>query len=103
MGYCQLRSPKLAPSKRDLDKALKAYKDIILNGIKLTNKGGLLAIYSCSGAVTSNDLRMALAYAVKDAGVKATIIHQLHQSSCHPISVSVPETEYLKGFLVRII
>ena len=98
-----LDPPKLAPNKRDLDKALKAYKDIILNGIKLTNKGGLLAIYSCSGAVTSNDLRMALAYAVKDAGVKATIIHQLHQSSCHPISVSVPETEYLKGFLVRII
>lgn len=98
-----LDPPKLAPNKRDLEKALKAYKDIILNGIKLTNNGGLLAIYSCSGAVSSSDLRMALAYAVKDAGVKATIIHQLHQSSCHPISVSVPETEYLKGFLVRII
>lgn len=98
-----LDPPKLAPNKRDLEKALKAYKDIILNGIKLTNNGGLLAIYSCSGAVNSSDLRMALAYAVKDAGVKATIVHQLHQSSCHPISVSVPETEYLKGFLVRII
>ncbi len=98
-----LDPPKLAPNKRDLEKALKAYKDIILNGIKLTNNGGLLAIYSCSGAVSSSDLRMALAYAVKAAGVKATIVHQLHQSSCHPISVSVPETEYLKGFLVRII
>ena len=98
-----LDPPKLAPNKRDLEKALKAYKDIILNGIKLTNNGGLLAIYSCSGAVSSSDLRMALAYAVKDAGVKATIVHQLHQSFCHPISVSVPETEYLKGFLVRII
>lgn len=98
-----LDPPKLAPNKRDLEKALKAYKDIILNGIKLTNNGGLLAIYSCSGAVSSSDLRMALAYAVKDSGVKATIVHQLHQSSCHPISVSVPETEYLKGFLVRII
>lgn len=98
-----LDPPKLAPNKRDLEKALKAYKDIILNGIKLTNNGGLLAIYSCSGAVSSSDLRMALAYAVKDAGVKATIVYQLHQSSCHPISVSVPETEYLKGFLVRII
>lgn len=98
-----LDPPKLAPNKRDLEKALKAYKDIILNGIKLTNNGGLLAIYSCSGAVSSSDLRMALAYAVKDAGVKATIVHQLHQSSCHPISVSVPETEYLKGFLVRVI
>ena len=98
-----LDPPKLAPNKRDLEKALKAYKDIILNGIKLTNNGGLLAIYSCSGAVSSSDLRMALAYAVKDSGVKATIVHQLHQSSCHPISVSVPETEYLKGFLVRVI
>lgn len=98
-----LDPPKLAPNKRDLEKALKAYKDIILNGIKLTNNGGLLAIYSCSGAVSSSDLRMALAYAVKDSGVKATIVYQLHQSSCHPISVSVPETEYLKGFLVRII
>ena len=98
-----LDPPKLAPNRRDLDKALKAYKDIILNGIKLTKKGGLLSIYSCSGAVTSTDLRMALAYAIKDAGVKAVIVNQLHQSPCHPISVAVPETEYLKGFLVRII
>lgn len=37
-----LDPPKLAPNRRDLDKALKAYKDIILNGIKLTKKGGLL-------------------------------------------------------------
>lgn len=97
-----LDPPKLAPNRRDLDKALKAYKDIILNGIKLTKNGGLLAIYSCSGAVTSSDLRMALAYAVKDAGVRAVIVNQLHQSQCHPVSVAVPETEYLKGFLVRI-
>lgn len=98
-----LDPPKLAPNRRDLDKVLKAYKDIILNGIRLTKKGGLLSIYSCSGAVTSTDLRMALAYAIKDAGVKAVIVNQLHQSPCHPISVAVPETEYLKGFLVRII
>lgn len=98
-----LDPPKLAPNKRDLDKALRAYKDIILHGLKLTKKGGLLAIYSCSGAVTSNDLKMALAYAVKDAGIRATIVHHLYQSSCHPISVSVPETEYLKGFLIRVI
>ena len=97
-----LDPPKLAPNKRDLDKALKAYKDIILHGLKVTKKGGFLTIYSCSGAVSSDALRLALAYATKDAGIKATIIHQLHQSSCHPISVAVPETEYLKGFLVRV-
>lgn len=98
-----LDPPKLAPNRRDLNKALKAYKDIILNGIKLTKNGGFLAIYSCSGAVTSDDLRLALAYAVKDAKVKAVITNQLHQSPCHPISVAVSETEYLKGFLVRIL
>lgn len=98
-----LDPPKLAPNKRDLDKALKAYKDIILHGLKVTKKGGFLSIYSCSGAVTSSDLKLALAYAVKDAGIKATITHQLHQSSCHPISVAVPETEYLKGFLIRVL
>lgn len=98
-----LDPPKLAPNRRDLDKALKAYKDIILNGIKLTKRGGLLAIYSCSGAVSSSDLRLALAYAVKDANVKAVITNQFHQSPCHPISVAVPETEYLKGFLVRVL
>lgn len=98
-----LDPPKLAPNRRDLNKALKAYKDIILNGIKLTKNGGFLAIYSCSGAVTSDDLRLALAYAVKDAKVKAVITNQLHQSPCHPISVAVSETEYLKGFLVRVL
>ncbi|MGL4904624.1 MAG: hypothetical protein ACRC34_03905, partial [Cetobacterium sp.] len=94
---------KLAPNRRDLNKALKAYKDIILNGLKLTKKGGLLAIYSCSGAVSSADLRMAVAFAVKDAGVRAIITNQLHQSPCHPISVAVSETEYLKGFLIRVL
>ncbi|MGL4987999.1 MAG: class I SAM-dependent rRNA methyltransferase [Cetobacterium sp.] len=98
-----LDPPKLAPNRRDLNKALKAYKDIILNGLKLTKKGGLLAIYSCSGAVSSADLRMAVAFAVKDAGVRAIITNQLHQSPCHPISVAVSETEYLKGFLIRVL
>ncbi|HNT28111.1 MAG TPA: class I SAM-dependent rRNA methyltransferase, partial [bacterium] len=67
--------------------------------MKLLAPGGVLASFSCSGAVTMDRFRQTIAFAAKDAGREVRILHHLHQGSDHPVRVSVPETEYLKGVL----
>lgn len=97
-----LDPPKLAPSKKVLDKALRAYKDLNLLGMKLLEPGGLLATFSCSGSVGLEDFRMALGWASVDAGREARILRSFQQGSDHPIRLSFPESFYLKGFLLTV-
>lgn len=96
-----LDPPKLVPSNKYLEKGLRAYKDLNFNALKLVKKGGIFATFSCSGAVTLADFRSAVAFAAHDVGRELNILRQLHQAPDHPIRVSAPETEYLKGLLVE--
>lgn len=96
-----LDPPKLAPSNKYLEKGLRAYKDLNLNALNLLRKGGVLATFSCSGAVTLTDFKSAVAFAAHDAGREISILKQLHQAPDHPIRLTAPETEYLKGLLLR--
>jgi len=96
-----LDPPKLVPSNKYLEKGLRAYKDLNFNALKLVKKSGIFATFSCSGAVSLADFRNAVAFAAHDANRELKILRQLHQASDHPIRVSAPETEYLKGLLVE--
>ena len=96
-----LDPPKLVPSNKYLEKGLRAYKDLNFNALKLVKKGGIFATFSCSGAVSPADFRNAAAFAAHDAGRELKILRQLHQAPDHPIRVSAPETEYLKGLLIE--
>ena len=95
-----LDPPKFVFSAAQKDKGLRAYKDINLLGLKLLAPGGILATFSCSGLVTRDDLRTTLAWAAKDAGREARIVEQLSQPPDHPTLPQMPETEYLRGFIV---
>lgn len=97
-----LDPPKLVPSAIHLKKGLKAYKDLNFNAMNLLNPGGILTTFSCSGAVTMEMLKEAVAFASKDSGREAQIIEQLHQGWDHPVRSSIPETEYLKGLILRV-
>lgn len=96
-----LDPPKLVPSNKYLEKGLKAYKDLNFNALRLLRDGGILATFSCSGAVSMADFKSAVAFAAKDANKELRILRHLHQSPDHPVRVSAPETEYLKGLLLR--
>lgn len=96
-----LDPPKLVPSNKYLEKGLKAYKDLNFNALRLLRDGGILATFSCSGAVSMADFKSAVAFAAKDANKELRILRHLHQSQDHPVRVSAPETEYLKGLLLR--
>jgi len=97
-----LDPPKYAPSRSSLDKASRAYKDLNRLGMLLLNKGGLLATYSCSGAMNMETFKQVLAWAALDAGKQVQFIHQFCQPEDHPVRASFPEGEYLKGLLCRV-
>jgi 23S rRNA (cytosine1962-C5)-methyltransferase len=98
-----LDPPKYAPSRSALDRAARAYKDLNRLGMLLLKPGGILATYSCSGAVDLDTFKQIIAWAALDAGREVQIIKQFHQPEDHPVRISFPEGEYLKGLMVRVL
>jgi 23S rRNA (cytosine1962-C5)-methyltransferase len=97
-----LDPPKFAPSRSALDRASRAYKDLNRLGMQLLNSGGLLATFSCSGAMDMETFKQVIAWAALDAGKQVQFIYQFHQPEDHPVRASFPEGEYLKGLLCRV-
>jgi len=97
-----LDPPKYAPSRSALDRASRAYKDLNRLAMLLLNNGGLLATFSCSGAMNMETFKQVLAWAALDAGKQVQFINQFCQPEDHPVRASFPEGEYLKGLLCRV-
>lgn len=97
-----LDPPKFAPSRSALTKASRAYKDLNRMAMLLLEEGGLLATYSCSGAVDISMFKQIIAWAALDAGKEVQFIQQFSQPADHPVRSSFPEGEYLKGLLCRV-
>ncbi len=97
-----LDPPKLAPTAAHAEKAARAYKDANLLGFKLLNPGGVLLTYSCSGGVSPDLFQKIVAGAALDAGVDARIEAWHHAAADHPVLLSFPEGEYLKGLVCRV-
>jgi 23S rRNA (cytosine1962-C5)-methyltransferase len=97
-----LDPPKFAPTSATAERAARGYKDINLLAFKLLRPGGLLATFSCSGGVSADLFRKIVAGAALDAGADAQMIGQFHAAADHPVSLSFPEGEYLKGLLCRV-
>ena len=98
-----LDPPKYAPSRSALDRAARAYKDLNRLGMGLLESGGLLATFSCSGAVDIETFKQIIAWAALDAGKEIQIVKQFSQPEDHPVRISFPEGEYLKGLLLRVL
>lgn len=97
-----LDPPKFAHSKRQVEKATRGYKDINLLGMKLIKPGGVLITFSCSGSVSPDLFQKVLFGAAVDAGRHVQIIERLSQGADHPVLLTYPESEYLKGFVCRV-
>ena len=94
--------PKLAQTQGQIEKAARAYKDLNLVAMQLLRPGGTLITFSCSGLVTSELFQKIVFGAAVDAGRDVQIIERLSQSSDHPVLLSFPEGEYLKGLVCRV-
>lgn len=96
-----LDPPKFAPTAAFAEKAARGYKDINLLALKLLRAGGLLASFSCSGGVSAELFQKILAGAALDAGAEASIVGRFGAAADHPVLLSFPEGDYLKGLLLR--
>lgn len=94
-----LDPPKFAHTQRDVKRATRGYKDINWLALRLLRPGGILATFSCSGAISRDLFQKVLFGAATDAGRTVQIVQSLDQSADHPILLSFPESAYLKGFL----
>ncbi len=94
-----LDPPRFAPTKAVLENALRGYKDINWLALRLLKPGGYLVTFSCSGMVTPDLFQQVLFAAAMDAKREVLIVERLGQSRDHPVLVTFPESEYLKGFI----
>lgn len=99
-GLVVLDPPKFAPTAAQAKNAARAYKDINLMALKLLAPGGLLATFSCSGGVSAELFQSIVAGAAVDAGVDARILERFGAAADHPVALSFPEGDYLKGLLI---
>lgn len=97
-----LDPPKFASSHRHIDRAARAYKDINLNGLRLVAPGGDLLTFSCSGAMDVGLFQKVIAGAVIDSKREAWMVARLGAGCDHPLMMTCPEGEYLKGLQLTL-
>jgi 23S rRNA (cytosine1962-C5)-methyltransferase len=96
-----LDPPKFVQSQQQLDRALRGYKDINLLAMQLLRPNGVLATFSCSGLVSADLFQKVVFGAAVDAGRTLQVLEWLRQSADHPVAITFPEGEYLKGLICR--
>ena len=97
-----LDPPPFAKSKSALEGALRGYKEINLRTMKALTPGGVLATYTCSHHMQEAQLREVLAEAAADAKRRVHVLEWCHQPPDHPVLVTMPESEYLRGYILRV-
>lgn len=98
-----LDPPKFATQRRHVERALRGYKDINLQALKLLPPGGILATFSCSGLVDMDLFQKVVFGAAVDAGKSVQILEWLYQAPDHPVALTFPEGAYLKGLICRVV
>jgi 23S rRNA (cytosine1962-C5)-methyltransferase len=96
-----LDPPAFAKSRKQLDRAIGAYKEINLRALKALNPGGILISCSCSHHMSEAELLEMIAQAALDAKRTLRVLERRTQSQDHPILLTVPETHYLKCIILE--
>jgi 23S rRNA (cytosine1962-C5)-methyltransferase len=96
-----LDPPAFAKNKAAVEKARAGYKEINLRALKLLNPGGTLVTCSCSYNVSESLFAEIIRDAAADAQTHVTVVEKRMQGRDHPVLLAVPETYYLKCFILR--
>jgi len=98
-----LDPPAFAKNKESLAGALRGYKEVNNRAMRLLRPGGILITCSCSHHVAEPIFAEMLAEAANDAGCWLRVVDRRTQAPDHPILMSVPETLYLKCFILQVL
>jgi 23S rRNA (cytosine1962-C5)-methyltransferase len=94
--------PAFAKRKKDLPKALAAYKRLNQLAMLALAADGILVSCSCSFHVSAEDLQDAIAKAARGAEKHVQILEEGGQAPDHPVHPAIPETRYLKAYFCRV-
>jgi len=95
-----LDPPKFAPTAAHAERAARAYKDINRLAFMLLAPGGVLFTFSCSGGISADLFHKIVAGAGLDAGIDGIVYARTGAAPDHPMTVTFPEGEYLKGLVI---
>jgi 23S rRNA (cytosine1962-C5)-methyltransferase len=95
--------PPLARRRTHRDAGARAYKDLNRIALARVAPGGLFFTFSCSAAVDAKLFRQILFSAAVEARVRLSLLAPLAAAPDHPVAVTHPEGEYLKGWLCRVV
>jgi 23S rRNA (cytosine1962-C5)-methyltransferase len=96
-----LDPPAFAKSKKAIAKALSGYKEINLRALKILKPGGFLITCSCSYHVNEAMFGEVIFDAALDARADVSVVEKRMQGRDHPVVLGMPETYYLKCFVLR--
>jgi 23S rRNA (cytosine1962-C5)-methyltransferase len=97
-----LDPPAFAKAKRNAEDALRGYKEMNLQALKMLRNGGVLVTCSCSFHVSEADFMEMLSAAALDARRNLHIIEKRAQAADHPVLLNAPETHYLKCIIASV-
>jgi len=98
-----LDPPPFAKKKSHLPTASRGYKDLNLQAFRLLNKEGILLTFSCSHHMGWDLFQKVVFSAAVDAGRRVQLLSRMGHPVDHPIDLSHPEGEYLKGLICRVL
>lgn len=97
-----LDPPALVKSKKDLAAARKGYLQINADSMRITKSEGILLTASCSHHVSREMLHDVILESARRSRRQVTVLEERGAGIDHPALMAMPETQYLKVFILRV-
>jgi 23S rRNA (cytosine1962-C5)-methyltransferase len=101
-GMVVLDPPKFARAQNAVEDALRGYRRLQTQAIRLLESDGILVVCCCTGLITMDMLIDLLAQLAREEQRTLQILERRGQAADHPVSATCPESNYLKCLLVRV-
>jgi 23S rRNA (cytosine1962-C5)-methyltransferase len=101
-GLVVLDPPKFARARNAVEEALRGYRRLQTQALRLLEPDGVLVTCCCSGLITADMLEELLAQLAAEAQRDVQVLERRGQAPDHPVSVACPETSYLKCLICRV-
>jgi 23S rRNA (cytosine1962-C5)-methyltransferase len=101
-GMVILDPPKFARARDAVEEALRGYRRLQTKGMRLLEPDGVLVTCCCSGLITRDMLLDVLAQLAAEERREIQLLEVRGQALDHPVSVTCPESNYLKCLICRV-
>ncbi len=101
-GMVVLDPPKFARSGSAVEEALRGYRRLVTQSLRLLDAGGVLVLCCCTGLIPRDTLHDVLAQVAAEARRPLQILASRGPAPDHPVSAACPETAYLKCIVCRV-